>query len=528
MGEIEIAFGADVAHANGSRAGELVDALVRDRAASRLFAHDAGLWGGEAEAEAAIRLGWTDFAPDAELLIPRIEALRDEFAGDGVDRFVLCGMGGSSLAPAVLARWAGVELTMIDSTHPAVVSRALGGDLVRTAVIVSSKSGSTIETRSHLATFEQAFREAGIDPASRVVIVTDPGSPLDEESRAAGRRVFTADPEVGGRFSALTAFGLVPSGLAGVDVRRLVDEAQAVRSTLARDDVSNPALQLASAIAAGLPQRFVLLVGEAANARWGLGSWIEQLVAESTGKEGHGVLPIALRLDAPEFSEVPQQAVVVQVSDGAEHPGSPDAAPAVDRGVVVSAPLGAQLLLWETATALLGRLMGIDPFDQPDVEAAKVAARAALAEAGSSTSPAPAAPPTAEILNRLRESVPPGGYLAIQAYVDPQGVIAAALAELRDRLASHLRVPVALGFGPSYLHSVGQLHKGGPALGAFLQIGDTGTPEVPIPGSKGFGVLIAAQARGDREVLAERGRPVIAMTLAAGDRSVIDALLAAL
>ncbi|WP_024355869.1 glucose-6-phosphate isomerase [Leucobacter chironomi] len=522
MVEIGIAFGDDVAQANGERAGELVDALVRDRAASRLFAHDAGLWGAEAEAEASIRLGWTDFAPAAELLIPGIESLREEFARDGVDRIVLCGMGGSSLAPAVLARWAGVELTMIDSTHPAVLARALSGDLARTAVVVSSKSGSTIETRSHLATFERAFREAGIDPASRVVIVTDPGSPLDEESRAVGRRVFNADPEVGGRFSALTAFGLVPSGLAGVDLRRLVDEAETVRATLARDDAANPAVRLAAAIAAGLPQRFVLVVGEAANARWGLGSWIEQLVAESTGKEGHGVLPIALHPEAPEFREVPPQAVVVNVADGSVQPGSPD------RGIVVAAPLGAQLLLWETATALLGRLMGIDPFDQPDVEAAKVAARAALAEADGSAPPAPTAPPTAEILRRLRESVPAGGYLAIQAYVDPQGEIAEALSELRDRLASQLGVPTSLGFGPSYLHSVGQLHKGGPALGAFLQIGDTGAPEVPIPGSEGFGVLIAAQARGDREVLAERGRPVIAVTLAADDRSVIDALLAAL
>lgn len=167
MSLLEVSIGEDVAAYD-----ELLDALVRDRVASRIFEKDATLWGDAAEDEARIRLGWTTFAEAAAEIIPDIEDVRAEFASAGVDRIVLCGMGGSSLAPAVIARWAGVELTMIDSTHPAVIERVLGGDLARTAVVVSSKSGSTIETRSHLAAFEQAFRDAGID--SRVVIVTDP------------------------------------------------------------------------------------------------------------------------------------------------------------------------------------------------------------------------------------------------------------------------------------------------------------------------------------------------------------------
>ncbi len=524
MDGIGIAFGGDIERAEGGRTAELLESLVRGRVASRIFANDAGLWGPAAEAEAAIRLGWTDFEPSAREVIPQVESLREEFAAAGVDRIVLCGMGGSSLAPAVIARWAGVELTMIDSTHPAAVARVLSGDLSRTAVVVSSKSGSTVETRSHLAGFERAFRDVDIEPASRVVIVTDPGSPLEAESRAAGRRDFTADPNVGGRFSALTAFGLVPSGLAGVDVGRLIDEAQAVRETLARDDAANPALRLAAAIAAGLPERFVLAVRETSSARWGLGNWIEQLIAESTGKEGRGVLPIALHAAAPEFRDMPPQAMAVSLAGGE----AADAVPGTDTdtGILVAAPLGAQMLLWEVATAALGRLMGIDPFDQPDVEAAKVAARAALAETDGSVPQAAQTPPAAELLSRLREAVPAHGYLSIQAYVDPYGVLAEPLGELRDRLASHLGAPVSLGFGPSYLHSVGQLHKGGPALGAFLQICDTGAPDIGIPDSETFGVLIAAQARGDREVLAERGRPVIPLTLAYGDRTVIDELLA--
>ncbi|MEJ6489217.1 glucose-6-phosphate isomerase [Leucobacter sp. USCH14] len=499
-----------------------LEALVEDRVASRIFAHDASLWGTAAAEEAAIRLGWTDVAATAERLIPEIESLRAALGDAGVDRFVLCGMGGSSLAPAVIARWAGVELSMIDSTHPDVVRRALSGDLARTAVVVSSKSGGTIETRSHLAAFEDAFRVAGIEPAERVIIVTDPGSPLDEESRAAGRRVFTADPNVGGRFSALTAFGLVPSGLAGVDLRRLVSDADDVRTSVSADDSENPALRLASAIYAGLPRRFVLAVGEAASASWGLGRWIEQLVAESTGKDGQGVLPISLDAGAPEFAHVPESVLTVGLAG--EHSGGQGAS------IEVAGTLGAQLLVWEVATAVLGRLMGIDPFNQPDVESAKVAARTALDGDASSDDAGPAelrgaagarllAVPaevevedTAALVTRLRDAAADAGYLSLQSYLDPHGEEVEPLSHLRDRLAAVLGLPVALGWGPSYLHSTGQLHKGGPAAAVFLQLTAEAVESLPIPGSdRGFDALITAQARGDRSVLAERGRPVFAL-----------------
>ncbi|PRI12272.1 glucose-6-phosphate isomerase [Leucobacter massiliensis] len=522
---VRLSFGSRLDDAEGP-----LRRLVEDRVASRVFAHDATLWGADAEAEARIRLGWTDAAAEAAQLVRRIEALREEFAAEGVDRIVLCGMGGSSLAPAVITRAAGAPLTMIDSTHPAAVRRVLDARLLpRTAVVVSSKSGSTIETRSHLAAFEAAFRDAGIDAAGRIVIVTDPGSPLDEESRAAGRRVFTADPNVGGRFSALTAFGLVPSGLAGVELGALLGEAQGVREALAEDSPENPGLRLAAAIAAGLPGRAVLAVAEEDGARSGLGSWIEQLVAESTGKDGRGVLPIALPREAPEFAAPPENTLRVLVGDGIER--DDDVSSDSDRGwdLGVAGPLGAQMLCWELATAALGRLMGIDPFNQPDVESAKVAARAALgaAEPGDGT---PAVRPVpAELAAELRDAVPAGGYLAIQAYVDPEGETVRALRSLRDRLASALGAPVALGFGPSYLHSVGQLHKGGPAIGAFLQVVEGADRDLPIPGSDGgFAALIAAQARGDRQVLAERGRPVLLLPVDAGDAAPILALAAEL
>ncbi|RGE17924.1 glucose-6-phosphate isomerase [Leucobacter sp. wl10] len=502
---------------------EPLERVVADHVASRIFERDAALWGPAAEAEAAIRLGWTAFSRSARGLIPRIEELRGELLESGVDRFVLCGMGGSSLAPSVITRWAGVELTMIDSTHPDAVRRVLdASQLPRTAVIVSSKSGSTIETRSHLAAFEHAFRSVDIDPAERIVIVTDPGSPLDGESRAAGRRVFNADPLVGGRFSALTAFGLVPSGLAGADVRALVADAERERDGLGDDSPENPALRLAAAIAGGLPARFVLAVSERPGAEWGLGAWIEQLIAESTGKDGEGVLPIALPADAPEFDAPPANTVRVRV--GAE-------APETEEGwdVAVSGTLGAQVLLWEVATAVLGRLMRIDPFNQPDVEAAKVAARAALADASAQRGGGAASPAAEELAAALRAAVPEGGYLAIHAYLDPAGPQTTALRRLRDRLSRSLGVPVALGFGPSYLHSVGQLHKGGPALGAFLQITEIAERDLMIPGAESsFGALIAAQARGDREVLVARGRPVLVLQLPHGEDGPLRELLAAL
>lgn len=517
-----MSLGVSVAEslASDERFQKALAALVDDSVASRIFGFDATLWGEAAEAEAKIRLGWTDIAPAAAELLPEIASLKQSFAERGIDRIVLCGMGGSSLAPAVITRRAGVELTMLDSTHPAAVKRALDGDLQRTAVVVSSKSGSTIETRSHLATFEHAFSEAGLVPGEHVVIVTDPGSPLDQESRAAGRIVFNADPDVGGRFSALTAFGLVPSGLAGVDIEALVAEAVAVRASLSENSPENPALRLAAAIAAGLPTQYILAVRSEADADWSLGAWIEQLIAESTGKEGLGVLPVALPASAPEFaSDAPKNVLSAAVSARSDV----DAA-ATGTAVAVGGSLGAHFLLWETATAALGRLMGIDPFNQPDVEAAKIAARAALAAAAESGAVAEAAAATAPsgdaLLSQLRDALPENGYLGIHAYLDPHAPHAEVLRELRDRLAAALAVPVALGWGPSFLHSTGQLHKGGPRVGVFLQFTDANPGTLAIPGlDSTFEALIAAQAHGDRDVLVERGRPVV--TIACDDPAVV-------
>lgn len=472
-----------------------LDSLLQARFASRLFAQDATLWGEAAAAEAASRLGWTDFADNAAEVVEQTRRIAEAFAADGVDNFVLCGMGGSSLAPLMIAP----ELTVLDSTHPDAVRRALESDLSRTAVIVSSKSGGTVETVSQMHAFEAAFAGAGIDPHSRIVIVTDPGSALAADAAETGKRVVFADPNVGGRFSVFTAFGIVPSMLAGADMSRLVGDAAQVRDALSVDDADNPALVLAAALASGLPQRFVAELQSDASLPDEFGLWIEQLVAESTGKQGTGVFPISLPTGATPSGAA--TATLVRLSAGERSDGP---------GIGIAAPLGQQLLLWQVATAAMGFLLAVDPFNQPDVESAKIATRESLGEPPEPTTEVPS---PAETRARLRALVRRDGYVGIQAYVDPSDAhVAELLGRLRQSLVNELGVPVALGYGPRYLHSTGQFHKGGPSCGTFLQIIETGAREVAIPGEEtGFGALFGAQARGDASVLRARGRAVLSV-----------------
>ncbi len=501
-----------------------VPQLVADLVASGITAQDASLWGPAAEDEASKRLGWTQAVAVSRPLVAEIEALREQLHAEGVRHIVLGGMGGSSLAPEVITRTAGVELTVLDSTEPGQVRSALADRLAETALVVSSKSGSTVETDSQRRVYEQAFREAGIDPVSRIIVVTDPGSPLDDSARAAGYRVFNADPQVGGRYSALTAFGLVPSGLAGVDLSELLDEAESIELPLAVDTPENPGLVLGAAIAATSPLRDKLAIVADGTHIVGFADWAEQLIAESTGKEGTGILPVVLDADAPELTaDLPDVQVVRLVDDAGERVFADDASGEIR----VSGTLGAQLLVWEYATAVAGRLLGINPFDQPDVESAKIAARGLL---DARPEPAPAAfvaegievRGTPEVIGAasdlrsaidvLLDEVPANGYISVQAYVDR--VAHPELAQLRDLLAARAGRPVTFGWGPRFLHSTGQFHKGGPAVGVFLQITEVPAADLEIPGRPfTFGQLIAAQASGDASVLAEHGRPVLTLTL---------------
>jgi glucose-6-phosphate isomerase len=506
--------------------------LVADKVASRIADLDPTLWGDAAVSEASIRLGWVNLADTSRPLVEPIETLRAELLAEGVDRVVLCGMGGSSLAPEVITKTAGVDLVVLDSTDPAQVFAALV-ELERTVIVVSSKSGGTLETDSQRRVFEEAFTKAGIDANRRIVVVTDPGSPLEKASQDAGyRAIFQADATVGGRYSALTAFGLVPSGLAGADIGQLLDEAAAVSDQLAEDTEANPGLVL-GAVIGGSPTpgsngfRDKVVFADYGSGISGFGDWVEQLIAESTGKEGTGLLPVVASPTAADVTAPGDDTVVVRLapigSDATTAPSDSSAAAAV----TVNGPLGAQMLLWEYATAVAGRLIGINPFDQPDVESAKAAARGLL-DARPEPEPAAIVDDGIEIratpglldgadglesaIDALLAALPGRGYLAVMAYLDR--LTEGALAQVRDPLAKRTGRPVTFGWGPRFLHSTGQFHKGGAPVGVYLQItadhdSDLEIPERPFT----FGQLIAAQAAGDATVLAQHDRPVLRLHL---------------
>jgi glucose-6-phosphate isomerase len=496
-----------------------VDKLTEERVASALASQDPALWGPRAQHEAARRLAWVGLPQSSRPLLATIEALREQLRSEGIDQVVLAGMGGSSLAPEVICATDRVPLTVLDTTDPGQVADALAGDLKRTVLVVSSKSGTTVETDSHRRIFAAAFAATGLDPAAHLVVVTDPGSRLEQIAQEEGyRAVITADPDVGGRYSALSAFGLVPAGLAGADTTQLLDGAAEQVPVLALDNPANPALRLAAALAsahAAGAEKVVL--ADTGSGIIGFADWAEQLIAESTGKDGTGLLPVVVdNPGAPGFADAGMDATPVAIG-----PAVPAAA------VAVSGTLGGQFLLWEHAVAVVGRLLGINPFDQPDVEAAKVAARAQL------TGAAPAAPAFVDgaiavhpvgnwlpasvttLIDALRALVaatPQHGYLAVQAYLNR--IADASAAVLRSELARRTGRQTTFGWGPRFLHSTGQYHKGGHQNGAFLQLTGALEADIPVPGT-GFalGNLQQAQALGDAEVLAGRGRPVLRLHL---------------
>ena len=501
---------------------QTVATLVADKVASRISAKDFTLWGKEAEAESAIRLGWVSSATDSLELVDGILALRDEFRSKGITRFVLCGMGGSSLAPEVITNKYNVPLVVLDSTNPDQVREVVAESIETTAIIVSSKSGSTVETDSQKRIFEQAFTAAGIDKTDRIVIVTDPGSPMEAAAKADGYRIFNADPTVGGRYSALTAFGLVPSGLAGVNIQGLLQEAIEATALLSSDVESNPGLVIGAAMARtvnGSSYKDKLgLIAESSTLP-GFGDWAEQLIAESTGKHGKGVLPVVLDEKSYESQSNLPDVLLAHVSAG-------NTSVKAD-GLDVSAPLGAQFMIWEYATAVASRLLGINPFDQPDVESAKIAARGML-EQRAAIVPASYEDGSIEVrsqqldlsgsadidsaIRALFAELASDGYVAVHAYMNRNAGF--DVAGLRETVAAKTNRPTTFGWAPRFLHSTGQYHKGGPRQGVFLQLVSKGQEDLAVPGRDfTFGELIASQAAGDAKVLADLGRPVLTLTL---------------
>lgn len=514
-----------------SALAQFLPQLIEDKVASRIFQKDSSLWGEAAQPEASIRLGWVDAAKKSLALLDELSQLKAELKSKGLDLVVLCGMGGSSLAPEVITKTAGVELVVLDSTEPSQVLDAVSRDLQRTIAVVSSKSGSTVETDSQKRTLEQAFDDAGVNKAERIFIVTDPDSPMHKAALADGYRVFLADPSVGGRYSALTAFGVVPSFLAGVDMKPILDSAINAEAVLSIDSPSNPGLQLATALARtgskdGYKDKIGFVPGSSPIKDFG--DWLEQLIAESTGKEGKGVLPVVIGPKSPEVELGLADLLLVDLSADAFHS---------TLDVAVSGELGEQLLLWEFATAAASRLLGVNPFDQPDVESAKTAARALLdspitnsssqfgdqgigwSVAGYETNTNNLPLALKELISKLSHD----GYLSIHCYLNRFS--SAKAQDLRDLFARVSGRPTTFGWGPRFLHSTGQYHKGGPAQGVFLQILSNNEFDVEIPGRPfGYKQLITAQANGDANVLADKGLPVLTVTLDDVD-SGVDSLI---
>ena len=442
----------------------------------RIWSRDQTVWTGADEAR---WLGWLDIPwrmhEDVDLLLQFADSLVDR-----VDAVVLLGMGGSSLAPEVIKGTFRQEtFHVLDTTHPQAIRDVEAQiDVARTLFISASKSGSTLETRSHTDYFWERNGHNG----DLFVAITDPGSQLEQLAREREfAAIFAGDPAIGGRYSALSAFGMVPASLMGVDVSNLLLRAQEMAEAC-RLATGNPGLELGLSLGEGWEAgRDKICIAPTPG---GFGLWAEQLLAESTGKHGKGLIPAPGEpADGPD-----RQAQEVRLSGDYE--------------------LGQEFFRWEFATAVAGSILGINPFDQPDVQAAKDKTAQILASGDD-----PLVEPQGS-MEELFAQAQPGDYVAILAFVNPTVEAEAKLAALAERARQATGCVVTHGFGPRYLHSTGQLHKGGPPTGLYLQVVDDTGDELPIPGKQfGFGKLIRAQAAGDFASLQERGRRVARIRL---------------
>jgi transaldolase / glucose-6-phosphate isomerase len=484
-----------------------LDDIRENDIVGRIWRKDHTVWKPQAS-EISNRLGWLD-AP--ELMRERVADLQvfaKQVVTDGFSHAVLLGMGGSSLAPEVLAKTLGaakgsVDVTLLDTTHPtaiASVERSL--DISKTLFLVASKSGTTVETLSHLAYFYDKVKDG-----HQFVAITDAGTPLEALARERHfRSVFLNPSDIGGRYSALSLFGLVPAALMGLDLNELLESAEEMASACARcvPCHDNPGAWLGTVMGeAALAERDKLTILSTPGME-SFGGWIEQLIAESTGKEGRGILPVVgEELGAAEvygddrlFISLGDVDASLDELEHARHP-------VVRLTDVEPARLGAEFFRWEFAAAVAGHVLGINPFDQPNVAEAKEATRRALE---TTDSEATQRGDIAGLLRDLRR----GDYVSIHAYLPPAPETEQALGRARLAIRDRHRVATTVGFGPRFLHSTGQLHKGGAANGAFIQVVDRPEEDLVIPGERyTFGALIEAQARGDLYALRQRGRRAV-------------------
>ena len=486
----------------------------------RIALKDSTIWGEKAKAEAALRLNWVDLPDTSPALKEEVDAIASHFAA--CTRIVLCGMGGSSLAPEVLSKSFQCEILIIDTTDPEHLQDALDGNLAETVFIVSSKSGSTIETASQRAFFESEILKAGLLPINHMAFVTDPGSPLDVQVRSAGFQVLNADSNVGGRFSALSAFGVLPAVLAGIDIWSVLGAASDCKEAFLADDTQ--ILDVAYLLSE-VANQYLAFTDNGSQVP-GLSDWIEQLIAESTGKDGKGRLPVVCENVAA--AKVGGAFTISFAEAGAD--------------LRIDASLGEHFIFWEWITAILGAGLAVDPFNQPNVTEAKEQTTALLQEwrTQGETSVPPLTPNSSDgsveifgngsslkdslqsLINGLNED----GYIAIMAYLDRTDD--AALSELRAILAAKSGRPTTFGWGPRFLHSTGQFHKAGQPNGSFLQITAEAELDFEIPAQDfSFATLLAAQALGDGRALAKRNYPLLRLHCKKRSAGILEILEAA-
>jgi transaldolase / glucose-6-phosphate isomerase len=536
---------------------EKVDSLRHDwqkeGVAARLWRQDPTLWPAAPAQDVADRMGWLRLPEMMHEQLPEIVSFAETIRTEGIRHVVVLGMGGSSLAPDVLRAMFGgrpgyPELLVLDSTHPdAVAALARRIDPGVTLFLVSSKSGTTTEPLSFYRYFWDKVRSTGKPPENHFAAITDPGTPLEKLAEEEGfRAVFRALPTVGGRYSALTLFGLVPAALIGVDVRALLDQAWTMAEACAPSvpSLENPGLSLGAVLGELAARGRDKLTFYASHGFSPFPMWVEQLVAESTGKIGKGIVPV---VDEPrvavEHYGADRLFVEVQETgtpdpDLAAHVARLESAghPVVRIRVGDRGDLAQEFFRWELAVACAGMVLGINPYDQPDVELAKELARRAMAhpsspegDANVETVPITDGPRFSARLSEWMASCRAGDYVGIQAYLAPTEETRVALDEIRHRLLERLHVATTLGMGPRFLHSTGQLHKGGPNTGLFLQLVDTPKKDIDVPGAGyTFGQLIHAQAFGDYQALRQKQRRVLRVDLgsdvSAGLRRLVEAL----
>ncbi len=517
---------------------------------SRLWSRDSSLWTDSGEQE---WLGWLDVerlgrvslsSPDGDRVEMPAADLAEHLAGRRFERCLLLGMGGSALGAdllwGALRRQVDADFVVLDTTDPREIATALAGvDPAALRVIAASKSGGTIETR---LAFELLLDRLGDLAPGAALAITDPGSALEERARTAGAAVVFGHPDIGGRFSVLSAFGLAPAAVAGIDLGPLLASARSMAAACRRGGTEpgpNPGVELGLLLAAAHDCGRDKLYLHAPSAATAMAAWVEQLIAESLGKGDVLLLPVDAagvpagpnpdRLDIVLGSEagdrIPPSADAVNAGQKARATaGAPALGPRAHIDAELPADLGGEFFRWQFGVAVAGALLGINPFDQPDVESSKVVTRRYVERMKAGDAPAPSGLVRlsevstlglAQLLGTHVATFPEGGYAVISAYLERNDRNRELLQTLRLRIARLTGGASVLGFGPSFLHSTGQAHKGGPNRGLFLQItADPPAADIPVPGvGLTFGQIQLAQAWGDYEVLVERRRRVLAVHL---------------